>query len=450
MKKLLALLLAMLLPLSGFAETYVFSVSVEADEEAFVQLAKEALASDPSVAPADTESYAKLIHQVLNGLGLNAAFQENAMSLELLLGGGKLLDFAAYESQQEVNLTSTMLPGYALVSEMNDQGSSEQALLDDLAETDWAAICEGVMRGLQEWYAVIEPSVSRGAFDGDAFEGGTRCTTWMLSDMDIAALANALLTDEVREVLSVVMTALALDAEKMLAQFDELNDKVADEDRYLYLFRVVRDDADRLVGMSLTILQENDQVVTVSLGIKENEARLVAGLGLNKQNYWWEFTASHQQEDDVTRLSGISREWVADKADGFSYVRAEMEPAFNIDWQCNVTKSGNGCTWDAIVTSGETCIASSYGTTDLDKSSLEYQFGIGDAAASPLTVKLSICPTDAIPSMADGLTRCSISDPADAKTYDQLVKQLAASFLARLMKLLPMDMLMTMNEVTLP
>lgn len=441
MKKLLALILAMLLPLCACAECSGFSFIVTTDETAFIQLMKDALLlADPTADASSVENEAKLLQYLINGFGVNASAQADAFSLELLAGGQRLIDLVAYETEEEVLLTSAMLPGYVLVEE----NTSDAEQLTALNEVDWLALAESACTDASEWFADVQPTESRGAFDGDAYEGGAKCTTWVLTDKDVAALLSAIATEDVRNVLTLWMEASGMDAADVLRQFDEKNAQVAQEGQHSYMLRLVSDGEDALVGASLTVLNAGEQLATASLGFLEEGLRLVVGLGLNAQNYWWEFTANEKTEGSVCTLYGTSREWAADKQDGFSYVSAAVEPAYACVWQCSLTETGDGFTWLASVTEGETCVLSSEGTADASSVAGKVAFGPADAAV--LTVEFRMGEAEAIAPMADGLTRCSISDPADAALYNELTQKLVTSLTARLLKVVPLNLLMTLGQ----
>lgn len=441
MKKLLALLLAMLLPLYACAECSGFSFTVTTDETSFLQLMKEALLlADPTVDASTVENEAKLLQYLVNGFGVNASAQEDAFSLELLAGGQRLIDLVAYETEEEVLLTSAMLPGYVLVEE-NARDGEQLAVLN---EVDWLALAANAYTDVSKWFADLQHTESRGAFDGDAYEGGTRCTTWVLTDKDIAALISTLLTEDVRNAFKLWLEASGVDAADLLDWFDEKNAQVAQEGQYSYMLRLVRDGEDVPVGASLTVLNAGEQLATVSLGFLPEGMRLVVGLGLNAQNYWWEFAANAKAEGGLATLYGMSREWAADKQDGFSYVSAAVEPAYACAWQCDFTETEDGFTWLASVTEGEACILSSQG--EVDASGMAGKVAFGPANAAVLNVEFRVGEAEAIAPMAEDLTRCSSSDPADGALYTELTQKLLASLTARLLKVVPLNLLMNLGQ----
>lgn len=452
MKKLLALLLALFMPFCALAETYGLSLSLDADERLTEQF-KEAFLADPAYAE-NADALAAALQQLLDGLGLDIVCQEDAVSMSLRLVGGTLLDMTVHTTEDAAWLTTSMLPGYALKEDNAGSAEDDQAILRQLQETDWTAVQASMEAAAGEWASVIEPDVSSGVYTGDAFDGGTKCATIMFTDVDIAALVSALATEELCTAVTPLLTAAGLDAEDVLAKFDAANDRVADEDKYAYLLRLVGNDAGELVGLALTIVGEEAQVATLSLGLGEQEARLVIGLGLKEQNYWWELTVAVEQQGDTCNLSGTSREWVASKEESFGYASAANAPVGEYTWQGSVTEADGRYLCEAAIhegdaqTSGQLCTGS--GVLDPASSSLDFSISLGGAENPLLTLNAAFGPTDAITPLDSTLKVCSMTDAADSTLYEKLLNQFSAALMARLLKLLPLDVIMTLNQLSLP
>ena len=442
MRKLLALLLALMLPVCALAETYQFSFEMVTGGEAYLQLMEEALQLDP--ASADPAQEAALIQQLVNGLGFDILWQDDAMAIEMRMAGEKLLDWNAYYQGENILQTSTMLPGYALV---DDSTSEMQGVLDAV---DWAGVVLSVLPGLNAWANAVTPVETSGVFQGDAYEGGVRCITWQLGDKDMAALVDALLTEDVRFVLTQVLSAAGLNATAIISEMDATNARVAEEDRYAWVLRAVQDEADQVVGLSLTVLDDGAQVATLSVGMLDDGMRMVLGLGLAQQNYWCDMTIHNDSREDGWRLVGKTREWVAGKEDAFAYVSGAAEPELTLDWVINVAETGTGYNWDASINQDDVASIRAEGIYDSEPLALsgKVQYFLKDELL--LTLKLSLQSTEAIASLGDDLTLVSMTDPADALLYEKLSKQFSAVLLARLMKLLPMELILQMNQFTLP
>lgn len=450
MKRLLALLLALLLPGCAAAETYGFSVSVELDEAVFAAAAKQTLVLDSQLAAYDLDSLAAALAKSLNGFSVNVVSQEDAASLKVSLSKGDLLELTCHATEDAFYYTSPMLSGHAL---WTTAIGAEKEIFPKM-ETDWESVFSGAMAAVETWLSNIEPVVMSGVFDGDAYADGNYCVTWSLTDMDIAALFDGVMTDDVRAVLHDLLGHFGSDASGVLKEFDALNARIADEDVYLYILRFVTNDEGAFVGASLTIFEENAQVATMSLGMAENSVKLVLGLGLDEQNYWWELSVKENQQENISYLSGSSREWVADKAESFSYVSATNAPVTTYQLRYALTRTGERLMWDGSVSSGSdtasTPVYSSSGNYVPETKTLECNIALGSGSVAPLRLNIRFGPTEAIPPMDANIKLCSMTSAADAALYTELTDKFVANFLARMIKLLPMDLIMTLERFELP
>lgn len=449
MKRLLSLLLLLVLPVCVFAETYEVSVSVETDDEVFARYAKELLQKVPNLSAEDEDKYVQLLRVLLKEAGVNAVMQEDAVSLDITIASETLIDMVVREIGTASYITSSLIPGYVLVENMSETDTSVQITEGVADETALQNAADSITTALSTWLADIEPVTTYGVFHGDAFEGGTQCTTWMLTDMDIAACLSAFTTDEVRSLLTQMLSASELDVASLFAEFDAATDRVADEDKYIYLLRIVRDDADRFVGFSLTVLDDVSQLATVSFGKTENETRLVVGLGLNSQNYWWEYEIQTNTREKLTLLKGSSREWLADKVESFAYVKETNAPVASYHWNCNVTKSGQRYLWDGNLYSGEVTDASkvicSYsGSMNSSVSSFETSISVIKDSRTPLKLEFSWKPAESIPALDDALVQCSMNNPAHNDLANELSEMMVTAMVSRLIKILPIEVLLTL------
>lgn len=451
MKKLLALLLALLMPVSVLAETYEVSLSLATDEALFSQYVKQMIVMDSTGANVDPDKLAAAVARILNGLGFSMKVQEDAAAIDIQLGGASVLDMVVHTEQDATLMTSSLLPGYCLRQTLDASTAQESALADEISSVDWQAVLQSSLDALQ---ATIEPTIMTGVFSGDAYEGGTRCTSWVLTDKDIAALLKTLMTDELRSVIAKILTFLDVDAEDLLAQFDTLNARVAEEDAYIYMLRAVENDAGQVIGLSLTVMQEYYQVATVSVGISVDEIRLVTGLGVNEQNYWWEMSCRHKIDEEKRSVSGVSREWMAAKTDGFAYVKASMESLTNYQWQFNVSKAENVCVWDGSFSTWDghnyEVLGTTSGVFDSKINAMDGVVGMGAAPNEPIKLAFSFAETEAIAALDSSAIVCDLSDPADAELSEKLLNQLGTALLARLIKRLPMDLLLSLPQLSIP
>ena len=444
MKRLWALLLAMLLPACAFAETYGVSMSLGLDETVFIQAFKQIIQEELSDEAINTDALAGAAARTLNGIGFSAAFQRDAALLQIQLAGSDLADLSVQSCEDGWYIASSLLGQYVL----------KEDAVRAYPVVSGERIADSALKAISDWWLAFEPVAAAGVFSGDAYEGGTRCKTWMISDIDVAALVSSLASNEMRYALSVLLNTVGLNGVEILSEFDRINEQVADANRFSYMLRIVTDDADQLVGISLGVYDGQTEVATLSLGTADDDLRMVVGLGLKDQNYWWEFDGKRSQHQNNVQLSGVSREWIADKAESFSYVKKTNAPVSQYQLTATVTQSGNRWLWDGSISplSGVTSntVYASSGMINHDSGLLECNISLGDTAHKTVWMTLSMGPAEQIVTDHEAKTICSITDPADAALLDELASKTTATLLARLIKLLPMDLIMTLNQFTLP
>lgn len=451
MRRLLVLILALLLPIAAVAETYEVSLEISANELLFEEYFKQWLGEHDGTLPEKTDLVLEIVRRVMDGASLHMVMQENAAQLEINLAGGTLLDLAFYTlGADKICLTSSMLGKTALADMRTENDSSSR-----LEEIDWTRVGMDLENAVVAWLENMEPTTEYGSFVGDAFDGGSQCVTWSLTDQDIAGLVSTALTEDVRSAAIIVMDEMGLDGADMLGRFERLNATVADEDVYLYILRAVSGAAGEPLGLSLTIIEEDRQVATLSLGLGEETLKLVAGFGMQNKNYWWESTVQSISQLKTLTYSGQTREWMSDKENSFSYVQAMEAPLVDNEWYFTMTDAGSRHHWNGAVYEEQPDGTRSYtfstnGTVLADGSILSAQFALGSEQASALSLKLDFKPADEIPDLADDVVIYDATDPADADKAEQMMDQLASVLSARLMKLLPMDLIFRLNTPSIP
>lgn len=450
MKRFLALLLVLLLPTVVLAETYLLSIDFEVDGDRLTQYASLMGQNQP-----EADQYlliVQLVDRILNESGIDVVYQEDAVYFDVHIGRNTLLDMTIHDTPEAAYLTSSLIPGYAIVAEADPMVSNAQA---DLEQMDWTKIGASLEGIIRSWLDDLEPVVQHGAFSGDAYEGGTTCTTWTLCDRDIAELLSSLMTEEVCQFVSLYFTAMGYDGEQVLNDVDEMHESVSKKNDYTYVIRIVKDADENVIGISVTLLHKNNQVATLSIGLKKNELRFVAGLGMPEQNYWMELTVNYGTGRNTTYLSGQCREWFDDKNHGFAYVCEKSPPISDCYWNCNIMKSGNQYMWDAtsyedMGNSQYAYLFSSNGSVSAKPARLDGEISVGGGQEKLITMNVKCKPTEAIDALGDGLVYCSMTDPEQAGEYDHLMTQMSSSIAAKLLKLLPMDLIFQLGAPALP
>ena len=440
MKKLLAILLVLMLPVCATAEAYSFTFDVKTGE-AFLQFVENAMRLEGAETAEATEA-AQMLQSLVNGMGMDLVAQEDAFAMQLRFSGEELMDLTAYETNQELMLTSSLIPGYALSAMQESDGAQATAL----EQIDWVGAALSVLPSVTEWCNALKSTEAQGSFVGDAYEGGVKCTTWSVADQAVATLVDAVLTEDVCAALKAVFTAMEMDADAILSQIREQNKLVAQENLHTYLLRWVQDAQDQPIGASLTVLKNGEQIATVSMGFQDDGCRLVIGLGLDIQNYWCETIVQDASVDEVWQLTCRTREWADDKENAFAYISALKEPETDLSWSIAVGEQA----WECVVCDRSEVILTANGTLDAQTGNVKGQIAIGSEAALILNIEFAMGPTTDILPMSADVMKVSADDPEDADQYEQLIKQLTATLMARLIKLLPLQMILEMNPFTMP
>lgn len=448
MKRLLAFLLALMLPACALAETYQVHLETKADETIFPIYVKELLQKIPGLLTKDAEKYVTAISTLMKNTEVTVTAQDDACSMDIKLSGSSLIDLTVYQTDKASCLTSSLLPGYALVEPLTGAEASTQ-----LEENEWKRITKSVDAAIDAWLKDIEKTEMQGIFEGDAYSGGTRCTTWMLTDKDISSLMSSVMTADLRSLMTWLFgTSSVMDAATFLAAFDDANARVAKEDKFSYVLRVVKNDADEFVGLSLSVFEKSAQLATLSFGMQDEKARLVVGLGLNGRNYWWEAMTQRTQRDQVTYLKGEMREWVADKSQAYAYVNKTNAAVTSCVWTCNLTKSGQRTLWDGCVYEGGTvdkakAVCTFNGAMNSTAKTLESGIKLMQDGRTALEAKLDYKPVSPINPIGETVTLCSVGDPAQEKLYTELNQKLNYGITARMFQLIPIDVIFTLSEL---
>ena len=438
MKKLLALLIALVLPVGGMAEAIQLKFSLRADEASLPRVIRNAA---QYVAGADTsllEQYASVLNVSLRDITISTVYQEDAVAIDAVVNGVKLLDIKTFTSDNEIQLTSSFFPGYVLV----DANEAEQISPPDMEDE--------LLEAIRSWTEGLERAEMRGVFAGDAYEGGTKCTAWTLSDSDIAALMTAMMLPELREVIKDCEGQ-----EEFLVKFDDANQRVAKENRFAYLLRRVTNDQDELVGLSATVFEHEKQLATVSAGFQDNEIRLVVGLGLKDQNYWSEVILTKSQREKTTYVKGEVREWTAEKNQSFAYAAQANAPAASYSLNCIVTDYGSRMLWDAHVYTGlkaevEKEVMAINGKFNQKDASVEADFHFKENAKEYLVLSVSKSAAAPIDQPAADAVRYNVQNPAHADMYEEIARSFVLSLTSRLLQIFPLDVFLPLKESILP
>lgn len=434
MKKFIALLLALFLPVCAMAEAYEVTLQVQTAEKLFSMMLEPSIQRQADLDSASAEAVAKLMKALIGNTKITTVSQEDAGTVSISLNGVDFLDVTTYLSGTQTLMTSSLIPGYVLV---------ENAAPAENAQTE-TKIDEDIKAAVSAWKDGLKAETTYGAFSGDAYTGGTVCTTWTITDSDIAALANAVMTPELRDMIE------AEAEEDILSAIDTANRRVAEENKYTYMVRCVKDEQEQVVGLSATIFDQEKQVATLSVGETEAGVRIVVGLGMKQQNYWAECVLTQTQRDHTTYIKGEMREWTADKNESFAYVTKADAPAMSYLLNCIKTKSGQRELWDGHVYQGTKAsegkeMLSFSGSANKANQAVEAKVNLIENGESLMTFSLSGKSVADIQMPDASLVRCSENDPDQGELYTKVSQQFAFAVAMKMMQVIPFDVLMKMD-----
>ena len=443
MKRLLTLLLALLLPFSVLAESSKLTLEFRADTQTFPSYTQKLLMGLCQMTESDAARYAKAIGALLENLQIDIVSQDEAAKVEAKLNGVSLLDGTLYEDEHTGYVTSTLFPGYVLTSVLTNQTDTKK---------DSGSISERISAAIDSWLADSEPVTANGVFHGDAYEGGTICDTWLLDDQGVASAISEVMNAECRALMSLAVSVAGKNPVETLKQFDALNEQVSEDNAHRYILRRVKNGKGEMIGASCTAMKSASQLATISIGLNGDELCLVLGLGLQHQNYWWEYRIQRKTKDHLTLVKGESREWTANKTDAFAYVKESYAPSAIGVWTCNLTESGNRMLWEGAAYEGEEmasdrkCLSFS-GAMSKDASTGSAEFNIMSSGRSLLKIRLSQALCDAIPPMDTNLQECNVSSVDGWNSYNTLYTGMTFELASRLMQILPLDVILTLSEI---
>ena len=347
MKKIIALLLAMCLGLGGvsaLAEASRLEVRVSLDEtNAPTVLQQLGLFSGESNQP----DLCKSLAQLLKNFTMQLHMQEDATRVDFVFDGVTLLELSVLMGGENLVITSDLMDGAGLglpmeyVTMLTDYG-----MANVIQNNDWLDLATRMLEAGLEVLGGAEVVRSSGSFSGDAYTGGATCTTIYLDDKIIAETLDAMMIRSARN------TVTYLFGDEFLTEFTAMNAAAAEANAHSYILRIVRDEADVLVGVSLTVLQGDKQLATLSLGIGENDLRLVAGFPLDDVNYWHHSEVTWEVTEDPTgmetlRLTGSVEEFIAQK--NYDFALGEMyrtQSMFYNTWNAQVNRQGSAYSWN--------------------------------------------------------------------------------------------------------
>ena len=448
MKKLRAWLMAALLlalPLQAMADgAKTLTLTMETDASRLSPLVTELVGKDN---PSLCEDLAELINTCV----FENCWQDDAIWTSFALEGETLLKIAvAYTGDKEILVTS-MIPGYAL-----ETAAQPQLDWDALSRLDLTEEAALLMERLSTLADSLEQTEETGSFLGDAYEGGVRRVTYLLDDRTIYLLAECFLTTmEGSETFAQTAGVPPEEINSALAQLRESLLPGALENAYRYQLSLVYDEHDEIIGLSLTALEGDKQVSTLSVGAEENGFEAVWGYGKDGVNYYLRFLLLAEESEDGTQALGMRLSVIEDPVH-LGYALASRLDGTTAEE--HLLSIGYGTVEESILFSGEYEVTTPAGSITLswdgdyaaDPFSLSAVADVYETGSeqSLVTLRLTTGECAALTVDTEGLTIMDM-DNLDAEAeaeMDDVMTQAATDLALSLFRMIPAELLMLLME----
>lgn len=432
MKRIVGLIAAVLMMCSAaLAENaQKLSMTIEADAEAV----KTALALEDEQA-----ELADSVCLMLNGLELQATIQEDGGYAQLLANGETLIDMGITSRYA----TSSLLPKHYVKME-TDEAMAEAAALEDI---DWAPVAVNAFAAVDSWFGKLDFTREEGAFSCDAYADAAVMYTASFEEKDVAALADELL-DCLPEAAKDFLNT---------GRWSVMNANVAEKNAYCYVLkRAYAADNETLLGLTLQVMQENDQVMRYSLGFADNGVRLVWAYGLNGLNHFMdvmlldgaspdekEFMLAVYQDPERVGFAGVDQQYERlavmytgvirmTQQEGGSDWRVEMEvfePAALLADMLFVLEGGMDETLGLM---GQT---------------LAFYVPVSENEWTMLAaLRMDMAPGERAEISLEGLTELDLETTEDMTTFEGLMEEASLKLMVKLFKIVPTELITFLME----
>lgn len=455
MKRMLALLLAvLLLPAGALAEAFRLDMTISMDVDNAAAFFK---ASGLFAGASNEEKICRTFAELVDGAALHVVSQDDAFTLDVAFDDTSLLDLAVVTGETELIISSSLMNGSVMSMPMEQDSLQEDAFVKLMEETDWVMLLGGMVMNVANRLDGLEVETVRGSFSGDAYTGGVYCTTYSIDDEDLAGLIGAMMTEDFRALVLAACNYWDLDGAGFLAQIDEKNAAVAQANAHRYMVRLVYDAEHMPVGVSAVVLRGDEQLGTFSLGIALQEDEIVLktviGFGLQDSNYWHSHEICMTSQETAegyssVTLSGELREFTAPKSDDFAFAAATVASyRMSNDWKLTVNIEGGNYSWQYDFTERMGNSAPLMKTEGqglyLPGTRLVNNVTYSMDGKAYMTEKLICAPCAPVEIDTTGMN--VIGADADEDTLTQLGMTIGFGLVERLMKVIPMELLLYMQ-----
>lgn len=291
MKRLLACLLAvLLLPAAAAAEAYVLDWQIDMPQEAVAALFEAFVPEDSELSGVISDSQMKGVAKLIDGLGMRVHTQTDAMRYDLSIGGGQLMSMMIALGGDGMDVCFDLLDDVVLRQDAEeDLIAFQNRLAEASAASDWQGLYGFFLNTVNDWSLTLDTETEQGAFAGEAYSGGMFRVTYRFDDRDLLSLLQQLLCADTvaayAPVLPLTLEHLGADLQDILKQALDTAVEAAKENRYAYTLRIVNNGLYN-VGVSVTVMLDDAQVTTLSVGLDPTAPGFVLGYGLRGENIY--------------------------------------------------------------------------------------------------------------------------------------------------------------------
>ena len=444
MKKLLALLLALILPCCALADSFSVDWSMEVTPEGLSALLDKVADNLFGEIPPVSDSLMEALAGLLSSFTISSTtdISGTRQRFVLLCQEQTILSVDASFTDDSTLYACDLLPD-ALLSLPGDitMLHERQQVREALEKLDQQAVSGTLSDCISAWAAMLEQTQESGSFAGETYAGGTRCATYRFDDRDLTLLAELLSRSKwPEEAVTALENYILVSHEDPDALRSALFDRLyyaAYVNQYHYVLRLVSDDA-QMIGLSLLAYDQDTLVSTLSVGFSDDRIRAVLGYGIHDQNAYlsMDFSASDQGRPILT-----ARFWRDPFRSG--YYTASSDPA-NLLLSVDAEFVGDDAIRALTITlSGSTlwnsCIVMKLtGTND----SFAVDVALDDLPL--MSSRMTYAATDDLPAMdADSSQVFSLDDMSDdewTQLFD-LFDGLRTQLIVRLFKATPPELL---------
>lgn len=299
MKKLLACLLALMLPCCALADTRAWGLTINVSKEGMIKLFDTLADYDLMDDRAEySDEWLGNLAEFMSAFSLSAVedvYGERGRIAYACMGTEIFAMDYTY-TDGEIKMITSIVPDIMMTFPTDflpPTVLTPPQAAKAYAEMDWEPVLDVFSDTVSHWVATLDVSTEEGVFAGETYSGGTSRFTFRLDDRDIAVLLESLLDAEWPEdftnLIAYYFYMLADDSDNLLAALRaNIRDTAADSE-YSYVFHVVCEQDD-VIGLSLTVYQRDTQIATLSMGLDETNVDVLLGWGYEDGNYYLALT----------------------------------------------------------------------------------------------------------------------------------------------------------------